>query len=88
MGRFIPRGTELPTGLEHERFRLRPITIHDTVRDYDAVMSSREHLWSLFGEAWGWSAASLALEQDLIGVAYPGRVEPWDEYDALPDAGA
>ena len=51
-------------------------------------MSSREHLWSLFGEAWGWSAASLALEQDLIGVAYPGRVEPWDEYDALPDAGA
>ena len=158
--RFIPSGVELPAGLEHERFRLRPITIHDTVRDFDAVMSSREHLWSLFGEAWGWPPADLTLEQDLIDlawhqkeaelresfnfavmspdesrllgcvyvdpptkqgydaevfwwcrpdepgleddvgaaarawveaewpferVAYPGRVDPWDEYDALPD---
>lgn len=160
-GRFIRSGTEVPVGLEHERFRLRPITIHDTVRDFDAVMSSREHLWSLFGEAWGWPPADLTLEQDLIDlawhqkeaelkqsfnfavvsldesrllgcvyvdpptkrgydaevfwwgrpdepgleeeigaaargwiesewpferVAYLGRVEPWDEYDALPDA--
>ena len=161
--RFIPSTTEVPTGLEQERFRLRPITIHDTVRDYDAVMSSREHLWSLFGEAWGWPPAGLTLEQDLIDlawhqkeadlkaafnfavmspdesrllgcvyvdpptkqgyaaevfwwcrpdepgleeevgaaaqawvaaewpferVAYPGRVEPWDGYDALPDTDA
>ena len=42
--RFMPSGTELPTGFEHERFRLRPITIHDAVRDYDPVMSSREQL--------------------------------------------
>jgi hypothetical protein len=160
---FLPRGFTPPAGLEHDQFRLRPITIHDVVKDYDAVMSSREHLWSLFGECWGWPPASLTLEEDLIDlawhqkeadlrksfnfavlspderrllgcvyvdpptkqgydaevfwwarqdelasgleeelgaaargwverewpferVAFPGRDQPWDEYDALPDA--
>ena len=27
--RFITSGVEHPAGLEHGRFRLRPITIHD-----------------------------------------------------------
>jgi RimJ/RimL family protein N-acetyltransferase len=67
---FLPSEFEPPPGLEHERFRLRPITIHDVVRDYDAVMSSREHLWGLFGEAWGWPPADLSLEQDLIDLAW------------------
>ena len=160
--RFIPREVTLPKGLEHERFHLRPITIHDVVKDYGAVMGHREYLWSLFGEAWGWPPPALTLEEDLIDlawhqkehqlrstfnfaamapdesrllgcvyvdpptkqgfdaevfwwavpdeagleeevgraatawieaewpfelVAYPGRVQPWAEYDALPDAG-
>jgi hypothetical protein len=68
--RFIPRDAVLPTGLEHERFRLRPITIHDVVKDYSAVMTHREHLWSLFGEAWGWPPADLSLEDDLVDLAW------------------
>lgn len=68
--RFLPEGFTPPAGFEHERFRLRPITIHDAVRDYAAVMTSREHLWSLFGEAWGWPPADLTLEQDLIDLAW------------------
>ncbi len=68
--RWIPRGTALPDGLEHERFRLRPITIHDAVKDYATVMGNREHLWSLFGEAWGWPPAELTLEEDLIELAW------------------
>ena len=38
--RFLPRDFEAPKGPERELFRLRPITIHDVVKDYDAVMSS------------------------------------------------
>ena len=68
--RFIPRGTTLPDGLEHERFHLRPITIHDVVKDYATVMTHREYLWSLFGEAWGWPPATLTLEEDLIDLAW------------------
>jgi hypothetical protein len=69
---WLPPRSEFPTpaGFETPRFRVRPITIHDAVRDYDAVMSSRERLWQLFGEAWGWPTADLTLEQDLIELAW------------------
>ena len=53
---FLPPDFEPPL-LETERFRLRSLTVHDVVKDYDAVMTSREHLWELFGEAWGWPPA-------------------------------
>lgn len=36
-----------------DRFRIRPITIHDMAKDYDAVMTSQKHLWGMFGEVWG-----------------------------------
>ena len=67
---FLPGDFAPPAGLEHERFRLRPITVHDAVKDYDAVMTSRDHLWALFGEAWGWPPDTLTLEQDLIDLAW------------------
>ncbi len=66
---FLPEGFLPPSGLEHERFRLRPITVDDTVKDYDAVMSSREHLWALFGQGWGWPPATMTLEEDRIDLA-------------------
>lgn len=68
--RFIPREVTLPKGLDQERFHLRPITIHDVVKDYAAVMGCREYLWSLFGDAWGWPPATLTLEEDLIDLAW------------------
>ena len=46
MARFLPREFVVPTFLETERFRIRPITINDVVKDYDAVMSSRRALAS------------------------------------------
>jgi hypothetical protein len=69
---WLPPRAEFPTpaGFETPAFRVRPITIHDVVRDYDAVMTSRERLWALFGEAWGWPAADLTLEQDMIDLAW------------------
>lgn len=67
---FLPPDFEVPATLETERFRMRSITIHDIVKDYDAVMSSQQHLWSLFGEVWGWPPPDLTLEQDLIDLAW------------------
>ncbi len=50
---FLPDAFDVPLLLERRASRLRPIKVHDVVKDYDAVMTSREHLWTLFGEPWG-----------------------------------
>ena len=71
--RFLPPDFDVPELLETDRFRIRPLTIHDVVKDYDAVMTSREHLWDQFGQAWGWPSEDLTLEQDLIEVAWHQR---------------
>ena len=70
--RFLPRGHERPPGIEHERFRLRPITIHDVVKDYDAVMTSAPRLRRRF-PLWGWPADDLSLEDDLLDLAWHQR---------------
>ncbi len=67
---FLPDGFEAPALLETATFRIRPITIHDVVKDYVAVMTNRERLWRLFGEAWGWPQENLTLEQDLIDLGW------------------
>jgi hypothetical protein len=64
--RFLPPDFDVPEPLETDRFRIRPLTIHDVVKDYDAVMTSREHLWDQFGQAWGWPSEDLTLEQDRL----------------------
>jgi len=71
--RFLPPDFEVPELLEIDRFRIRPLTIHDLVKDYDAVMTSRDHLWEQFGQAWGWPSEDLTLEQDLIELAWHQR---------------
>jgi hypothetical protein len=68
--RFLPPDFDVPELLETDRFRIRPLTIHDLVKDYDAVMTSREPLWDQFGQAWGWPSEDLTLEQDLIDLAW------------------
>lgn len=60
----------VPSIAESGSFQLRALTIHDVVKDYDAVMTSREHLWLRFGDVWGWPADNLTLEQDLIDLAW------------------
>jgi hypothetical protein len=67
---FLPSDFEVPELLETDRFRIRPLAIHDVVKDYDAVMTSREHLWEQFGQAWGWPSEDLTLEQDQIDLAW------------------
>ena len=67
---FLPEDFEVPEFLETTSFRIRALTIHDVVKDYEAVMANREHLWELFGEAWGWPPEDLTLEQDLIDLGW------------------
>jgi hypothetical protein len=66
---WLPTPGSVPAGFETERLRVRPLTIHDVVKDYDAVMSSRADLVGLFPGS-DWPRDDLTLEQDLIDLAW------------------
>ena len=67
-----PTRVEIPTG-----HHLRPIHPDDTELDVPAVMGSRERLWSIYGEAWGWPPATMTAEQDREDLQHH-----WDEVQA------
>jgi hypothetical protein len=67
---FVPTTFEVPESLETDKFRLRMLTVNDVVKDYDAVMSSVEHLQGVFGEHSKWPSYDLSLEQDLIDLGW------------------
>mgnify|MGYP003677685035 CR=1 FL=1 len=67
---FIPADFAVPTAFETEHFRLRTLTVNDVVKDYDAVMSSLEHLQGVFGPDSDWPTTELTLEQDLIDLGW------------------
>lgn len=67
---FLPREFQVPASVETARFRMRSITIHDAFKDYDAVMSSREHLWTRFGKIWGWPTEDMTIEQNIVDLGW------------------
>lgn len=52
-----------------EGFHLRPVRASDAEIDHRAVMGSRDRLWRVYGEAWGWPAESMTVEQDREDLA-------------------
>ena len=48
MKKFAPSSVSIPDGIKTEDFKIRILTINDLVKDYDAVMSSIEHLKGVF----------------------------------------
>jgi hypothetical protein len=50
-------------------YHLRPIRESDVDIDYPAVMGSRERLWSIYGQAWGWPPATMSYEEDRADLA-------------------
>ncbi|MFO1312059.1 MAG: GNAT family N-acetyltransferase [Burkholderiales bacterium] len=64
---FIPKDFAVPATLETDEFRLRMLTVHDVVKDYDAVMSSVEHCRTIWGGKW---PVGLTLEQNLIDLGW------------------
>ncbi|MDR3612309.1 MAG: hypothetical protein P4L53_02010 [Candidatus Obscuribacterales bacterium] len=67
---LVPADFIVPTSLETADFRLRMLTIHDVVKDYDAVMTSAKSLQGVFGIGSTWPTETLTLEQDLIDLAW------------------
>jgi hypothetical protein len=67
---FVPADFKVPDLLENQYFRIRMLTVNDVVKDYDAVMTSIEHLRKAFGPDSTWPAEDLSLEQDLIDLGW------------------
>jgi len=66
--RLVADDFDVPENLETSEFRLRMLTVHDLIKDYDAVMSSADHLKSVWPEsAW---PEGLTLEQNLIDLGW------------------
>lgn len=69
---MIPAGFTVPLGMETPEFILRPLTIHDVIRDFDAVMTSAAHLRGLMEPDSAWPEG-LTLEENLIDLAWHQR---------------
>ena len=66
---FVPKDFKVPDTLQNEHFRIRMLTVNDVVKDYDAVMSSIEHLNKMY-PIYNWPSKDLTLEQDLIDLGW------------------
>ncbi|WP_317172919.1 GNAT family N-acetyltransferase [Maribacter arenosus] len=66
---FVPAGFKVPDTLQNEHFRIRMLTVNDVVKDYDAVMSSIEHLKAMYPTS-SWPSKDLTFEQDLIDLGW------------------
>jgi hypothetical protein len=65
---FVPTDFTVPDKLETNEFRLRMLTINDVVKDYDAVMTSVDHLKTIWPD--GTWPEGLTFEQDLIDLGW------------------
>jgi len=71
MNNFVPANFSVPKTLETERLRLRMLTVNDVVKDYDAVMTSVDHLKGVFGPLFpDWPAKDMTLEEDLSNLGW------------------
>ena len=73
---FIPTDFKVPDKLENQHFRLRMLTVNDVVKDYDAVMTSIDHLQGVFGPKSKWPRKELTLEKDLIDIGWHQKEFP------------
>ena len=69
---LIPKDFQVPERLGTARLCLRILTVNDVVKDYDAVMTSVEHLQKTkpFGPDHPWPTKDLTFEQDLIDLGW------------------
>ena len=69
-GSFVPSDFNVPETMENQYFRVRMLTVNDVVKDYDAVMTSLDHLKGVFGPNSKWPSKDLTFEQDLIDLGW------------------
>ncbi len=69
---IVPADFIVPERLETATFVLRPLTVNDLIRDYDAVMSSASELMEMRKEGSTWPEG-LTLENNLIDLGWHQR---------------
>ena len=70
--RLVSDDFELPSGFETAEFRVRPITVADAEKDYEAVMESIEIIHSSFLDD-NWPTESFTLEENRRDLAAKER---------------
>jgi hypothetical protein len=66
---LVPDDFDVPKLVQTDRLRLRPLTIHDAIRDFDAVVTSEERLRTIFDPGDDWPSG-LTLEQNIIELGW------------------
>jgi hypothetical protein len=66
---LVPDNFDLPKVLETKRLRLRPLTINDAVKDFEAVTTSEERLRTIYDPGGDWPLG-LTLEQNIIELGW------------------
>lgn len=69
-GPFVPPDAVIPEVFDSDRFRLEALSTDHTARDYDAVMSSVDHLRDCYWNALGWPTNELSFHQDFIDLSW------------------
>jgi len=70
--RLVPAEFIVPQLLETAEFRLRPLTVNDVIKDYDAVMNSADHLKGLMDPCSNWPVG-LTIEEDIVDLGWHQR---------------
>jgi hypothetical protein len=70
---IVPKDFDVPLGKNTSRCLIRPLSIRDVTRDFEAVMSSCQYLKKHFNPASDWPE-NLSLEQNMIDLG-------WHEYE-------
>ena len=68
---FVPTEFNIPSTLETKNYRLRMLTVHDLVKDFDAVISSSVKLREVW-PASDWPLG-LTLEENLVDLGWHQR---------------
>ena len=66
---LVPDDFDVPQVLETERLRLRPLTINDAIKDFDAVTTSEQRLRTVYDPGGDWPSG-LTLEQNIIELGW------------------
>ena len=66
---IVPEDFPVPAQLETSRFRLRPLTIDDAEKDFDAVTTSESRLRTVFDPGGEWPLG-LTLAQNTIELGW------------------
>jgi len=69
---LVPASFQVPARLDAPGFHLRMLTVNDLIKDYDAVMSSVEHLQGVMDPVDPWPRG-MTLEEDLVDLGWHQR---------------